>query len=374
MDLHEYQKFVGELGFGKRLPTAVYVFRGDQVSLGEGVDRLLAQIVAAFQVGPEFNVIKFRTDELKVSFLSYPRFFEDPHPALRHAITIELVRGKARHTDYTDNLNPPILHRKEAFLPADHPKRRLFTALTEAEEAAGLYANTTTIGFKLNWERLVDSKRLRYGGHRLLAAEDGAGANQERHLTPALSPDEAEREAPVVVDRHKIALVRYELSKPVRTLLEYGQLKSGDRGALSLPAHSAGRGSGDGVPAALGRVEHQKSDTAFVPVCVGGTGFEVRVSGAVCATGAGAQFQGGASRLLETRRGHGAISGWLGEAVETEFAGDGKAEGGATRLSGARGGCRFGGAGVGGRGCRADVRPAERAGVDNFKNRPAHWH
>lgn len=175
MDLHEYQKFVGELGFGKRLPTAVYVFRGDQISLGEAVDRLVAQIVAAFQVGPEFNVIKFRTDELKVSFLSYPRFFDDPHPALRHAITIDLVRGKARHTDYTDNLNPPILHRKEAFLPVDHPKRRLFTALTEAEEAAGLYADSTTIGFKLNWERLAASKGLRYSGHRLLAVEDGGG-------------------------------------------------------------------------------------------------------------------------------------------------------------------------------------------------------
>ena len=81
----------------------------------------MAQVVAAFQVGPEFNVIKFRTDELKISFLSYPRFFDDPHPALRHAITIDLVRGKARHTDYADNPNPPILHRKEAFLPAEHP-------------------------------------------------------------------------------------------------------------------------------------------------------------------------------------------------------------------------------------------------------------
>jgi DNA phosphorothioation-associated putative methyltransferase len=137
MTLPEYQAAVEGVPFGKRLPTAVYVYRGDQISLGERVDRLVAQIVAAFQVGPEFNVIKFRTDELKVSFLLYPRFFEDPHPVLRHAITIDLVRGKARHIDYADNPNPPILHRKDAFLPADHPKRRLFTALTEAEEAGG---------------------------------------------------------------------------------------------------------------------------------------------------------------------------------------------------------------------------------------------
>ena len=51
---------------------------------------------------------------------SYPDFETDPHPVLRHAITIDLATGKARHTDYARNLNPPILHRKEAFLPADH--------------------------------------------------------------------------------------------------------------------------------------------------------------------------------------------------------------------------------------------------------------
>lgn len=78
----------------------------------------------------------------------------------------------------------------------------------------GLYANTATIGFKLNWERLVASKGLRHGGHRLLAAAPGEG-----------SP-EAPPPAPLV-ERHKTALVRYELSKPVRTLLEYGQIRSG---------------------------------------------------------------------------------------------------------------------------------------------------
>ena len=58
---------------------AVYVYRVDGAELGEGLERVVAQVATAFQVGPEFNVIKFRTDELKVSFLSYPRFFDAPH-------------------------------------------------------------------------------------------------------------------------------------------------------------------------------------------------------------------------------------------------------------------------------------------------------
>ena len=116
---------------------------------------VLDQVVARYQVSEEFNLVKFRTDELKLSFLAYPGFDSEAHPALRHAIAIDLATGKARHADYADNSNPPILHRKESFVPADHPRRAEFEALTKAEEEAGLYEDTTTIGFKLNWERLL---------------------------------------------------------------------------------------------------------------------------------------------------------------------------------------------------------------------------
>lgn len=215
MDLVEYLHRIRAIGFGKKLPTALYVWRGGEGGgFGKELDQMVVRLMVRYEIGPEFNVIKFRTDELKISFLCYPRFFEDPHPPLRHAMTIDLVRGKVRHMDYASNPNPPILHRKEAFLPAGHPMRALFTALTEAEEVAGLYTDTTTIGFKLNWDRLLASKELRYGGHRLLPAT----VVKEETESPTHVP---------VVERHKTALVRYELSKPVRTLLEYGQIRTG---------------------------------------------------------------------------------------------------------------------------------------------------
>src|SRR5207248_5141479 len=120
----------------------------------------------------------------------------------------------ARHTDYADNTNPPILHRKESFVSAEHPRRAEFEALTREEEEAGLYEDTTTIGFKLNWERLLQSKGVIVEGHTLQRAE--GTKNEERHLTPALSPNDAER-GRVVVERHKTALTRYDLSKPVKS-------------------------------------------------------------------------------------------------------------------------------------------------------------
>ncbi len=213
MTLKEYQEQVGRIAYGKRLPGVLYVFRGEQTDFGVGLNTMLTALAKAHEVGPEFNVIKLRTDELKVSFLSYPEFFTDPHPSLRKAVTIDLVRAKGRRTDYSKNVNPPILHRKETFLPAGHDRREEFAGLTQVEEAAGLYEYTTTIGFKLNWERLLAEKGFRNEGHTLRSVDTP-------RPTKSCAPS-------IIIERHKTALMRYELSKPVKTLLEYGMLKGG---------------------------------------------------------------------------------------------------------------------------------------------------
>lgn len=213
MQIAEYQQHLAALKHGKRLPTAIYVFRQPDTDFGRELNQLLATLAARHGLDEKFNVLKFRTDELKLSFLAYPDFLDAAHPALRHAVTIDLVTGRARHTDYADNHNPPILHRKETFLPEDHPDQARFAALTRAEEAAGLYAHPATIGFKLNWERLLQERGLVIQDHRL---EQGQTAGRAQATAPE-----------PVIERHKTALTRYDLSKPVKTLLEYGLLKTG---------------------------------------------------------------------------------------------------------------------------------------------------
>src|ERR1035438_1449856 len=129
MNFPEYRGYLARVPFGKRLPAAVYVYRDASTRLSEPLDAFLESLVKRCEIGPEFNVVKFRTDELKISFLAYPEFLSEAHPALRHSVTIDLVTGKARHTDYAGHSNPPILHRKESFVPADHPRRAEFEAL-----------------------------------------------------------------------------------------------------------------------------------------------------------------------------------------------------------------------------------------------------
>jgi hypothetical protein len=225
MDIAKYRNRVDEIPYGKRLPSAHYVYRTGDSDFGGELNALVARLTEAFGIDGAFNVVKFGLHTPKISFLSYPDFFEDAHPALRHGISIDLVTGKGRRTDYAGNANPPILHRKESLLILGHPSRPGFEALTRAEEAAGLYENTATIGFKLNWEKLLEAKGLEIRGHSLIQRE-------KAQLPKTLLPQ-------AFVDRHKTALTRYELSKPVKSLLEYGLLKSG----MTFFDYGCGQGS-----------------------------------------------------------------------------------------------------------------------------------
>lgn len=201
------------LPYGKRLPGAVYLLDpGDStVALPAKLRVTVVELRKRLEIGPEFNLLKFHIASPKISFLAYPTFEKDPHPPLQESVIVDLIGGKVRRDDYRGRENPPILHRKETFLPADHPQHSKFARLTREEEKAGLLDETSRIGFQLNWERLLADRGLAVKGHRLVEAVPTAS-------TAAKPP------APKI-HRHKTALVRREISKPVKTLLELGQLR-----------------------------------------------------------------------------------------------------------------------------------------------------
>ncbi|MGD1979013.1 MAG: DNA phosphorothioation-associated putative methyltransferase [Akkermansiaceae bacterium] len=228
MTLGEYQNLLQGLSVGKMLPGAVY-FHADLLSvLPDSLRLLVEKLRGRLELSDEFNVIKFHRSQLKVSFLAYPNFFDDPHPALAEAVLVDIASGKVRQDDYARRENRPILHRKENFLPESHPKVDEFRRMTEQEERAGLYENTRTIGFELNWKKLLKEKRLRHRGHRLIrVGEESQKASAPKWKTP----------------RHKTAIVRRELSKPVKTLLSYGLLRK-DRSILDYGCGLGGDAEG----------------------------------------------------------------------------------------------------------------------------------
>lgn len=215
MTAAEYRQALDALPYGKRLPGAVYlVDPGEDTRIPSLLRIAVAELRRRLEIGPDFNLLKFHTASPKVSFLEYPEFEKSPHPALAEAVIVDLVTGKTRRDDYRSRANPPILHRKETFLPPEHPLHAKFAKLTRQEEAAGLLDDTARIGFRINWERILAEKGLGFRGHRLV--EVGIEG-------PSKPPPPKKK-----IHRHKTALVRREISKPVKTLLELGQLRRGE--------------------------------------------------------------------------------------------------------------------------------------------------
>lgn len=159
---------------GKRLPAALYVHV-------DAIDRLapvLRVIEGAAQalIGrvEEATLVKIHTDRPAVSYLHYPDFDTDPHPALHGGYIVKLDTLRANYRDYARHANPPILHRKELFLHPDDPRHRRFQQLTRQEQRAGLYADPSRIGTRRAWEALLASRGLRTAGHRLMRVKASA--------------------------------------------------------------------------------------------------------------------------------------------------------------------------------------------------------
>jgi DNA phosphorothioation-associated putative methyltransferase len=140
---------IGKLRIGKRLPEDVYF----HVSQESSLPPLLRLIVFAGRqiVGDvEADLIKISTDGRKVSFLRYANFDTAAHPELTYSVKVYLPKAAHSFRDYADSTNPPILHRKEAFLDDLHPDYLACVALTEKEEGLGLLSRND-IGTRNGW-------------------------------------------------------------------------------------------------------------------------------------------------------------------------------------------------------------------------------
>lgn len=152
---------------GKRLPTALYLHAdalGQLPPILRVLDGAARRLIGNVEAS---TVVKLHLDRPAVSYLEYPDFDTDPHPALRSGYLVTLDRLRCDFRDYSRHANPPILHRKELLLAADDPRAARFAALTRQEQRAGLYEQPDAIGTQRAWQRLLDARGLHYRGHRL---------------------------------------------------------------------------------------------------------------------------------------------------------------------------------------------------------------
>ena len=167
-DMARVSKAASRSSVGKVTPSAIYVHESALESLPpllrlyEGCARgYIGRVDGA-------NLVKLHTVEPKVSYLSYPDFDSDPHPALASSMTVHLQTFRVRERDYTTSQNPPILHRKETFVAAEHPLHAKFARLTRQEKSKGLYEAPAHIGTRRGWDEVLAAKGVVLRGHRLI--------------------------------------------------------------------------------------------------------------------------------------------------------------------------------------------------------------
>ena len=152
--------------FGKITPKAIYFHESGLVRMPPVLRALegCARVMVGEVEGA--NLIKLRRDRPKVSYLCYPEFDEVAHPTLAFSVVVQLDTKVATFHDFSRRANPPILHRKEVFVPIDYPGRQRFARLTRQEEKRGLLRREE-IGTCNGWRDLLETEGLNVAGHVL---------------------------------------------------------------------------------------------------------------------------------------------------------------------------------------------------------------
>jgi len=202
------KKYCQQSKIGKKLPTAFYIHISaleelhPLLRLYENLaHRLYLQAVSREKADANIaTLIKFNFDKPTISYLHYPDFDIDPHPALKTSISINMNDGKVERRNYSNSKNPPVLHRKETFVTPEYPNYEKFAQLTSAEVKLGLLDNTHLIGTREGWLMHLKNYGIEIKDHDVI---------------------EHSIEMPIPkIERHKAAIVRKKISKPVRLAIE----------------------------------------------------------------------------------------------------------------------------------------------------------
>lgn len=224
MNYQSFQKLIKQIKIGKQLPDAVYLHRDAMHELPSELQKFIPAVARAVNLpDDQWNLIKLFKNEFRLSLLNYPNFYSDSYPVLEQSLNVDLSKLSHKVTCYRSSDNPPILHRKETMILPGSDYYEHFTTLTEEGEKAGLYENTRTIGFKRSWLNLIQKKGYQLVEGRLLKADSAP---------PSIGASEPG------IDRYKTAIVRYELSGPMKTLVKQGYLD----GRFSIFDYGCGRG------------------------------------------------------------------------------------------------------------------------------------
>lgn len=113
------------------------------------------------------NLVKLHRFSGKVSYIAYPDFDTDPCPAIQLRVKVSLRSLDFDVFDYSEWPDPPLLFRKDEFLPPEHPRRILFTKLSKQMAKAGVLPSPEARFTRSQWAEHLRLAGYSLRGHRL---------------------------------------------------------------------------------------------------------------------------------------------------------------------------------------------------------------
>ena len=234
VDSKRYEDAVRLIEGGKRVGNAVYLHTSMLNEQAAAVLEIAVEVQSLAGRSEAFDVIRFSTSRPKVALLRYPGFFADPFPALQGSWLVDLEARSLTVSDFSSRANPPILHRKELLLAQGHPDRSRFECLTASLEDCGAYEHPShLIGKRIYWATALAALGIDIQEHKVIL---GSQTSVSKYSNDGSVP------------RHRTALVRSRLSRPMQVLARCGFLEPGS----AILDYACGRGDDVRALAAAG--------------------------------------------------------------------------------------------------------------------------
>ena len=117
-------------------------------------------------------MIKFHCRKPKISYLAYPDFDADPHPALCTSKQVDLRDLHVSYRNYDPVDNPPVLHQKDLLVMSDYPLYEKFAKLSRQEEDWDLLKDWEKIRDRRGWLKCLEDHCAELKGHRVVWQKD----------------------------------------------------------------------------------------------------------------------------------------------------------------------------------------------------------
>ncbi len=132
MTAERYLRSVKAIHVGKRVNRFLYLHKQTLQNSSQILNKWIIFLAEQFWPDLPWNVVKLNLKKPLFSTLYYPLFHDDEHPTLLHSVSFDAGTKKLSIRRFKQSSNPPILHRKEAFLLPNHPDFDRFKSLTQA--------------------------------------------------------------------------------------------------------------------------------------------------------------------------------------------------------------------------------------------------